>query len=77
MATPKDVPGINRMEPMAAYNRGRQDAKADARREARQEVLTMLETRYMDESIERGSPVGTALLQLARELAEEYRARGI
>lgn len=77
MATPKDVPGINHMSAIAAYNRGRQDAQTEARRAAKKEMLDILEVRYMDETIERGSPTAVAILTVAKEVAEEYRARGV
>lgn len=77
MATPNDVPGLHRMNPAAAYNRGKQDGQKEARQLARAEVLSILESKYMDESIERDSPVAKAILTIAKEVAEEYRALGV
>lgn len=77
MATPNDVPGLHRMNPVAAYNRGKADAAKEAKAEARTQMLTLLEKKYMDESIERDSPVAKAILTIAKEVAEEYRALGV
>ena len=77
MATPSDVPGIKNMDPVSAYTRGRESAKKEARQEARKEVLDILERRYMDTTVERDSPVAKAILTIAKDLAEEYRERGV
>lgn len=69
-------PGVSTMDPADAYQLGWNNAELDARRTAREEVLTMLEHRYMDDANERNSPVAVAILQIAREVAEEYRERG-
>lgn len=77
MASPRDVPGIHKMNPVKAYERGVQTTKLQAQRAARQEVLDILEAKYMNPDIERNSPEARAILEVARGLAEEYRARGV
>lgn len=65
------------MNPVQAYERGKADAAVEARRQARAEVLSMLEKRYMDTAIERNSPTAVAILEVAKGVAEEYRESGI
>lgn len=69
--------GVNTMDPVDAYQLGYNNGKLECRREARQEALTMLEHKYMDDVNERNSPTALAILEIAREMAEEYRARGV
>lgn len=77
MATPNDVPGLHKMNPVNAYLRGKDDAKKEARQLARQEVLDILEKKYMDPKVQRDSPTAKAILTIAGDLAKEYRERGV
>lgn len=58
-------------EMRATYERG----VLDGRRVARVEILTILENKYLNPDIrpDRDSPEGRAILQLAREVAEEFK----
>lgn len=70
-------PGVSTMDPADAYQLGWNNAEVDARRFARQEVLSILEAMYMDDSNERDSPTALAILEVTREVAKEYRERGV
>lgn len=69
--------GLHKMTPVQAYERGKADAEVEARRQARSEVLSILEGMYMDDSIERNDPRALAVLDVTREVATKYRERGL
>lgn len=77
MATPNDVPGLHKMNPVNAYLRGKADAEKQAKADARKEVLDMLEKMYMSPDVERDSPTAKAILTVAKDIAQEYRERGV
>lgn len=70
-------PGTQTLDPVAAYQLGYDNATTEQRRKARLEVLNILEVMYMDDTNERDSPEARAILAVARQVAEEYRARGV
>lgn len=47
----------------------------EGRQRGHQDVLDILETKYMSDNIERGSEMGEAILQLAKNVAEELRGK--
>lgn len=47
--------------------------KREGRVEERALLLELLQKRYYEGTVERGSPLGEAILKIAREVAEYYR----
>lgn len=50
------------------------DGKREGRREIRVEVLTFLESKYLEPDVVRETPLAEQLLQMVRELSELMRA---
>ena len=70
--TPADI--ARRLPADGPLRKAFDDGVQQGRKEARQEVLTWLEKKYVDtKGPERGSPEARAMLQLAKELAEFLR----
>jgi len=55
---------------LSDFQAGRKKGFEEGRIEARKEVLSYLEQKYMNPEIERGSVEGDAILALTRELAK-------
>jgi hypothetical protein len=51
----------------------REEGRLEGRAQAREEMLSWLEKRYMNNDVERGGPVGEAILKITRELSEHFR----
>jgi len=47
----------------------------EGRKDMKQEVLTLLQNRFMDPKIDQTSPEGQAILKIARTLAEELKTK--
>lgn len=71
MTRPSD---IKPLQPDALYKRDIQlahaEGKQEGRSEVRQELISFLQKKYLDPSVERGSDGGKAILEVTRAVCE-------
>ena len=77
--TPKDVQAAIKKAPQPklspAFEQGRHLGKQEGEDAVRNEVLTFLQERYLDDKVERGTPEAKAILQLAGDVAQFLREK--